>query len=112
MSRLPAHVEVGSLLRSVEAAGDFGTILKKGDPERGSVMLVIDSRGRHHAVLERVLGIDGDYQWRSAGPGDSAESAEVSAFLAKRAGFDEDSWIVELDVADPERFIAETTGSG
>ena len=35
---------------------------------------------------------------------------EIAEFLAKRARFDEDSWAVELDIAEPERFIAETTG--
>ena len=32
-------------------------------------------------------------------------------FLAKRTRFDPDLWAIELDIADPERFIAETTGS-
>ena len=107
--RLPAHLEVASLLRRAEAGGDFGTILRKGDPDRGSLLMIVSSRGRHFACLERVLGLDGRYLWCAVGPAESAESAEVSEFLAKRARFDEDSWSVELDIADPERFIAETT---
>ena len=107
--RLPALVEVSSLVRRVSAAGDFATIVKRGDPERGSVTLVVASRGRHVAVLERILGPDGSYSWRRAGPAESAGSAEVDEFLRKRARFDADSWAVELDIADPERFIAETT---
>ena len=43
---------------------------------------------------------------------DSAGSAELADFLARRARFDEDSWIVELDIAAPERFIAETIAAG
>ena len=39
-------------------------------------------------------------------------SDELRAFLAKRMRFDPDLWIVELDIADPERFIAETTTLG
>jgi hypothetical protein len=30
----------------------------------------------------------------------------------KRVRFDEDLWLIELDIADPERFIAETTAKG
>jgi len=30
----------------------------------------------------------------------------------KRVRFDEDLWLIELDVPDPERFIAETTSTG
>jgi hypothetical protein len=110
--RLPAHLEVAGILRSVEAAGDFGIVLRKGDPERGSLLLVISSRGRHVACLERVSSLDGGYNWQSAGPSESSSSVEVADFLARRARFDEDLWAVELDIAEPERFIAETTGLG
>jgi hypothetical protein len=106
--RLPTHIEVGAILRRAEANGDFATVLRRGDKERGALMLIIGSRGRHHACLERILDLDGNYEWRATGPSESAESGEVSAFLAKRARFDEDLWAIELDVADPERFTAET----
>jgi hypothetical protein len=110
--RLPAHLEVAGILRRAEAAGDFATILRKGDPGRGSLLLIVSSRGRHVACLERVLSLEGGYLWRSVGPGDSASSAEIAEFLAKRARFDEDYWAIELDIAEPERFIAETTALG
>ena len=86
--------------------------MKRGDRERGSLLLLISSRGRHFACLERILDLGGTYRWQAAGPGDSASSAEIIDFLARRARFDEDSWAIELDIADPERFIAETTSSG
>jgi hypothetical protein len=107
--RLPAHLEAASILRRAEAAGDFATVLRKGDSERGSLLLVVSSRGRHVASLERVLSLEGAYEWRAVGPSESASSAEIADFLARRARFDEDSWAIELDIADPERFIAETT---
>jgi hypothetical protein len=106
--RLPTHIEVGGILRRAEADGGFGTVLRKGDKERGSLLLAIGSRGSHFTLLERILGVDGRYQWRTTGPSESALSAEVSSFLVQRARFDEDLWVVELDVADPERFTAET----
>ena len=110
--RLPAHLEVAALLRRAQSGGGFGTVLRKGDPERGAIILVISSRGRHHACLERLLSPSGSYAWEQTGPGDSAGSSEVSEFLARRARFDDDSWTVELDIAEPERFIAETTSQG
>jgi hypothetical protein len=86
--------------------------MRRGDPDRGSVVLFIGSRGRHVACLERVLSTDGNYRWQAAGPAESASSAEIADFLARRARFDDDLWAIELDIADPERFIAETTSSG
>lgn len=110
-ARLATNVEVAALVRRVEADGDFATVLKKGDPERGALLLLVGSRGRHLACLERLLDISGGYAWAKVGPRDSAEPAEVSEFLAKRARFDGDFWAIELDIADPERFIAETLTS-
>lgn len=110
--RLPAGLEAASIVRRAERAGDFATLLRRGDPDRGSIILVVTSRGRYVAVLERMLSSDGTYRWNRSGPDDSGESAEVAAFLQKRARFDPDSWEIELDIANPERFIAETTAAG
>lgn len=110
--RLPARLEVSGLVRRIETEGGYATILHKGDSEGGSVLLVVSSRGRYFAALERILGAGGGYEWRPAGPPESAGSDDLGAFLAKRTRFDPDLWIVELDIAEPERFIAETTTLG
>lgn len=110
--RLPARLEVSGLVRRIETEGGYATILHKGDADGGSLLLIVSSRGRYVASLERVLGATGAYEWRSAGPAESAGSDDLRAFLAKRTRFDPDLWIVELDIAEPERFIAETTTLG
>jgi len=110
--RLPPRLEVAALVRRAEAQGGFATIIHKGDAEGGALLLLVSSRGRYIASLTRILGMSGAYEWRATGPGDSADSAEVAAFLAKQRQFDPDLWVVELDIAEPERFIAETTYSG
>src|SRR5688500_19832261 len=66
--RLPAHLEASALVRGVEAEGGFGMILKKGDPDRGALVLLIASRGEHRACLERALSPDGKYRWQQVGP--------------------------------------------
>jgi hypothetical protein len=110
--RLPAELEATGLMRRVQADGGFATILRRGDAESGALLLVITARGQHYACLERVLNLDGSYAWRLCGPSESAGSLEVADFLARRARFDPDSWAIELDIAAPERFIAETTLAG
>ena len=109
--RLPTHLEATAVLRRAAASGGFGTVVRKGDPERGSILLIVSDRGRHVAFLERVLSVAGRYQWTTAGPSESAGSDQVRDFISRRARFDEDLWAIELDIADPERFIAETIGS-
>ena len=86
--------------------------MRKGDAERGSLLIFVTSRGRNVAILERVLGMDGDYRWEASRPSDSNSSIDMVNSLARRARFDDDLWAIELDIADPERFIAETTSAG
>ena len=111
--RLATLVEVSALLRKVTADGGFGAVLRQGDENRGSLILVITSRGRHFACLQRQLDLSsGNYVWNRVGPPESTGSAEIRDFLAAQARFDPDLWQIELDVASPERFIAETSALG
>ena len=110
--RLPASLEATAIIRRAQADGGFATLLKRGDADRGALLLIVRGRDGRAACLERVLSMDGDYRWQRSGPGESAGEPELAEFLAKRGRVDEDLWIIELDIAQPERFIAETTASG
>jgi hypothetical protein len=110
-ARLSASVEATSIIRRAEACGDFAALLHKGDADRGALVIVVRSRGAFNACLERVLDLNGDYQWTASGPSDD-EDGKVAQFLARKVEFDPDLWVIELDVAHPERFIAETTSKG
>ena len=110
--RLPAHVEVAAIMRRVATGGGFATVIRKGDRDRGTVTLILQKKGEFCGILERELGPSFDYEWvfRPAEP--DSGSQNVSGLIARKAQFDPDSWLIELDIAEPERFIAETTGSG
>jgi hypothetical protein len=109
--RLNASVEAAALIRRAQSAGDFAALLHKGDSERGAILLVVRSRGAYVACLERALTLDGDYSWARSGPEGGEGEDKLRDFLDRRARFDQDSWLIELDVAQPERFIAETTSA-
>ncbi|WP_294123117.1 DUF1491 family protein [Sphingomonas sp.] len=110
--RLPARLEAAALLRQAEAEGGFGTVLKRGDPDRGALVLMISGRGVHNACLERTLTLAGRYGWQRVGPEAGADGPALAEWSQKRVRFDEDLWLIELDIPDPERFIAETTAQG
>ena len=112
IARLPAHLEASALLRRAEAEGGFATILRKGDADRGAFLLLVANRGVHVACLERSLDAGGTYCWQSVGPAAGADPQSLADFTARRVRFDEDLWLIELDVPQPERFIAETTRIG
>ena len=44
-TRLPTHLEVGGLIRAVQAAGGFATVIARGERDAGTLMLVLSERG-------------------------------------------------------------------
>lgn len=110
-ARLAASLEASALLRRAEALGGFGTILNKGDDQRGAILIAVLERGRHACFLERTLRADGRYGWSAVGPA-SGESQKIANFLAQRRRADPDQWVIELDIPQAERFIAETSREG
>ena len=111
-TRLPAKLEASSLVRRAEIAGGFGTIIASGDPDRGSLVLLLAHRGNHVACLERQLNPAGQYAWLKVGPLADAAESEVAEWSKRRSKFDPDLWLIELDVPLTERFIAETIAIG
>jgi hypothetical protein len=109
--RLPAHVEATAIMRRIESEGGFATLIQRGDPDRGAITLLVSQRGRIAAVLERRLGGNFDYHWANISADRPFDPSDWRDFLADKRKFDPDFWAIELDIADAERFIAETTSN-
>jgi hypothetical protein len=109
--RLRSEVLATALRRQAEALGGFATVLARGDPDSGAIIVVMTERGRLVSILERVLDSNGCYRW-SPGFGQALQNEEQTAlFLARRRKIDPDSWLIELDVPSVERFTAEMDAS-
>lgn len=104
-SRLPAHVEVGALLRRVQAEGGFATVLAKGERDAGTIMVVCRASEADQRAYERMPQPDGTRSWALAQVRDSINPLIFAEWLDRRRAQDPDLWIVELDIAAPERFI-------
>ena len=109
---LPAGIEATAIMRRAEANGDFATLIQRGDPDRGAITLLISERGRIAAVLERQLDASFSYSWKNISADRPLDEADWREMLEKKRKFDPDFWAIELDVADAQRFIAETTATG
>lgn len=109
--RLPAHLEAMAIIRRAQAEGGFAALLRKGDPDRGALTLLLRQRGEFHGLLERVMGPRFEYDWQLVEVDQSLCSGGLEQFIAAKERFDTDFWLIELDVADAERFVAETIAS-
>ena len=106
--RLPALLEATALMRQVESTGGFAAILRRGDVDSGALILLIAHRGEPRALIERRMSADFGYRWTVMLHADDATPQKFRESMDKSISFDPDCWLIELDVADAERFIAET----
>ncbi|MCB2087686.1 MAG: DUF1491 family protein [Sphingomonadaceae bacterium] len=104
--RLPAHIEVGGLIRAAEAEGGFGTVLARGERDAGTILILTMQRGANAQLWERMPQLDGTRQWTVIKVQDHENKHEMSEYLDRRKQQDSDIWIVELDIADAQRFAA------
>ena len=104
-TRLPAHLEIGGLIRSVNAAGGFGTIIKKGERDAGTFLVLCCENGTNGRLYERMPQPDGARKWTLIRSQDPDKPQELSEYCTRRGSQDHDLWIVELDITDGETFL-------
>ena len=105
-ARLPAHIEVSGLIRAVQNAGGFATVLAKGDADAGTLMVICCQHGENGTAWERMPQMDGRRGWTLIKRQDPADPAEFINYYRRRSDQDDDLWVIELDIANAERFIA------
>ena len=103
-ARLTSAMLVSALIRRVSAEGGNAAVLAKGDATAGSILLICMEKGVVQSVRERILDMMGHYIWTPVGP---AEPDALNDYLDRRRARDADLWLVELDVANAERFAAD-----
>jgi hypothetical protein len=104
-SRLPTRLEVSALMRACEATGGFAMVLQKGEPDAGTVMIVIVDNQGLGTLYERMPQIDGSRKWTAIKSQSIDNKQEFNDYLERRSAQDRDMWIVELTIADGERFV-------
>ena len=105
--RLKSRFLVDLLLRRTEAAGGFATVLAKGDDTSGIILVQCSERGEAGPLLERRFSMDGHYTWEAVGPTGAKDSESRANYQDRRRQADPDLWLVELDIADAPRLVAE-----
>lgn len=105
-ARLPTHLEVAALLRLVQDAGGFAAVLQRGERDAGAILIVTSDRGGPASLWERMPQLDGSRVFTITRNQDSENRHEFLDYLDRRKRQDSDSWLIELDIVNPERFIS------
>ncbi|NCP14284.1 MAG: DUF1491 family protein [Sphingomonadales bacterium] len=104
--RLAAHVEASAILRLAESHSGYGMVLAKGEHDAGTILLVMLCRGVGPTLYERMPQRDGSRLFVATKKEDAENKREFSEYLTRRRHQDTDLWLIEVDIADPERFVA------
>ena len=106
--RVPAHLEVSGLIRAVEAAGGFATVIAKGERDAGTLLVICCGNDRCAAAYERMPQPDGRRAWTLAKQQAIENPQEFWDYCDRRKRQDSDLWVLELDIPNAERFIERT----
>jgi hypothetical protein len=104
-ARLPAQLEVSSLIRRAETANGFAAVLKKGERDAGTILLVLRETHANARLFERMPDLDGRRKWTCSRTEEIDNKQEFEDYLVRRGASDPDLWILELLIADGERFV-------
>jgi hypothetical protein len=110
--RLPAHLEASAILRLAESLGGFGMVLARGEQDAGTILIVTLCRGAGATLYERMPQLDGPRHFVATKREDAENPQDFAEYLARRQRQDHDMWLIEVDVADPERFIVHVNEGG
>jgi len=110
MARVTSAVLASALVRRVNQEGGSAAVLAKGDATSGGILLVMYDRGANPRFFERGVGPAGEPALLASGPAALADEQAVTDYWQRRRRNDSDLWVIELDIAQAERFAAETMG--
>lgn len=96
-ARLPSGLWVRAVLRAWLAAGRFGAVLHRGDPDAGGIAAVLDAGGAGARIVTLTRDLDGRPAWLPALDGRLAEAAEVRTYIDRARARDPDLWVVEFE---------------
>ena len=106
--QLSSDLWVYALIRRVQLAGSFATVVRKGDARGGAVLVkTFDSKGRAAGLWAEAVGRDGESVWMR--PVERDDEASIDAYIERAARIDPDIWVVEIEDADGRRFLADPT---
>lgn len=108
-AQLATGLIANAIVRLTQAAGGFAMILAKGDDTSGSILLLTVEKGRTTGLFERVMRSRDGYAFERVGPQDVGDSDEFDQYLARRRKNDPDLWLIELDIPEGQRFVAQLT---
>ncbi len=96
-ARIKTEYWVHAHLRRCAIAAVPAFVVRRGDNERGMVLVKINTLDSGCRVLTQARDLDGQLGWMAALDGTLAPEAEADAYIARQTARDPDLWVVEIE---------------
>ena len=101
---LSTDIWVSALIRRAGIEGAYATVVRRGDPRGGAVIVkAFDTSTRQARLFTEAFGLDGERQWIQ--PVSSEMEGELDAYVGRQVGYDPDLWVVEVEDRQGRHFI-------
>ena len=99
--RLPTEFWVTAQLRRFSSAGTGAYLIRRGDAERGTVIVrLVSLQGVR--ILTQVRDMEGRLGWMSVKEGTVLPPVEADAYVDRAVARDSDVWVIEVEAKDSE----------
>jgi hypothetical protein len=95
--RLPTELWVQAHLRRCSVDATPAALLRRGEPERGVVLLKLNQIEAGCRILTQARDLDGRLGWLAALGGKLVPEAEADAYIARAVDRDPDLWVIEIE---------------
>jgi len=97
IARLKTSIWVQAQIRICDLSAIPIAILKRGDPDAGTVILRIDRGDAGCEVLSQIRDMDASMKWmRASGPGPVSDE-EAAPLIERQTKRDPDLWVIEIE---------------
>jgi hypothetical protein len=101
-------VWAAALIRRAELGGAAAFVVRKGDAERGAVLVKVSTLDGRARLYEPALGPDGGDVFLDLSHGVEGDAdAAVEEMIAARVRYDPDLWVIEIEDRDGRHFLTE-----
>lgn len=98
--RLRSELFARAILRQAGQDGRSAMLLRKGDPDAGSILVILMERNGTAVVLSQTRTPQGEAAWLRASGEAPLHAPELSAYIERQTRFDPDLWVLELDAPE------------
>ncbi len=103
---ISTDVWAGALIRRAQLSGAFATVVRKGDPRAGAVLVkTFNPRTRQARLYSSAWRGEGTRVWME--PVASEAEADLDAYVERVRKHDPDLWVVEIEDVEGRHFLTE-----